>query len=135
MPAGKAQTAKVTNQEFGEIFARLKALVKPYEGRLAVAKETPTEYYLQTHDAVYRGKPVWFGGVRRGKAYVSYHLIPSYDGSAVSKKVSPELQKHKQGKTCFNFTKVDEKLFDELDQLTKESFEAFGRMKEKGFQL
>jgi hypothetical protein len=135
MPAGKAQPAKTTNKEFVEIFARLKALVKPYEGQLAVVKETPTEYYLQTHDACYRGKPVWFGGVRMGKAYVSYHLIPVYASPALAKKVSPSLKKRMQGKSCFNFTAVDEGLFGELEKLTREGFTAFQKMKEKGFAV
>ena len=131
MPASKAQPAKTSSPEFATIFARLKALVKPYEGRLAVAKETPTEYYLQTHDACYRGKPVWFGGVRMGTAYVSYHMIPAYD-PAVAKKISPALMKRKQGKTCFNFAKVDEALFAELEKLTSESFKSFEKMIKTG---
>jgi hypothetical protein len=32
--------------------------------------------------------------------------------------VSPALQRRKQGKACFNFTKIDEALFEELEQLT-----------------
>jgi len=35
------------------------------------------------------------------------------------KGMSPELKKRMQGKSCFNFKEVDEKLFKELDKLTK----------------
>jgi len=33
--------------------------------------------------------------------------------------MSPELKKRMQGKSCFNFKEVDEKLFKELARLTK----------------
>jgi flagellar motor switch protein FliG len=39
------------------------------------------------------------------------------------KDISPELKKHMQGKSCFNFKKVEPELLEELDQLTKKSFE------------
>jgi hypothetical protein len=35
------------------------------------------------------------------------------------KTMSPELKKRMQGKSCFNFKEVDEKLFKELAQLTR----------------
>jgi hypothetical protein len=35
------------------------------------------------------------------------------------KAMSPELKKRMQGKSCFNFKEVDEKLFQELAKLTK----------------
>lgn len=35
------------------------------------------------------------------------------------KAMSPELKKRMQGKSCFNFKEVDEKLFKELAKLTK----------------
>ena len=57
------------------------------------------------------------GGTRVGKAYVSYYLMGAYDGGLQSS-MSPELRKRMQGKTCFNFTKVDERLFAELKKIT-----------------
>ena len=41
----------------------------------------------------------------------------AYDGELV-KSISPELRKRMQGKTCFNFTRIDEPLFAELEALT-----------------
>ena len=43
------------------------------------------------------------------------------DGLAAS--ISPELRRRMQGKSCFNFTKVDEPLFRELEALTAKSVE------------
>ncbi|MCI0346901.1 MAG: hypothetical protein L0221_15900 [Chloroflexi bacterium] len=32
--------------------------------------------------------------------------------------LSPELRRRMQGKSCFNFTKVDDALFEELERIT-----------------
>jgi hypothetical protein len=66
-----------------------------------------------------------FAGVRRGKRYVSYHLFSVYLEPGQLDGLSPELRKRMQGKSCFNFTKVDNALFDELDQLTDRGRELY----------
>ena len=43
---------------------------------------------------------------------------PSTSNPAKPDDLSPELRKRMQGKTCFNFTRVDDDLFDEIDALT-----------------
>jgi hypothetical protein len=40
--------------------------------------------------------------------------------------MSLELRKRMQGKSCFNFSRVDEALFAELADLTARGFERFG---------
>jgi hypothetical protein len=42
-----------------------------------------------------------------------------YVSPELMKGMSPELKKRMQGKSCFNFKAVDEKLFKELAKLTK----------------
>lgn len=59
-----------------------------------------------------------FAMVKIGKRYVSYHLMCVYLDPALLAGVSPELTRRMQGKSCFNFTKVDDGLFDELEALT-----------------
>jgi len=66
------------------------------------------------------GERMWFGSVRAGKAYVSYHLMPVYTHAALAAKISPALRKRMQGKSCFNFKVADEALFTELEALTRE---------------
>jgi hypothetical protein len=41
------------------------------------------------------------------------------------KGISPELKKHMQGKSCFNFRKVESELFRELAELTRKGAERF----------
>jgi hypothetical protein len=59
-----------------------------------------------------------FAMVKVGKRYVSYHLMCVYLEPGLLAGVSPELTRRMQGKSCFNFTKVDDVLFDELEALT-----------------
>ena len=41
------------------------------------------------------------------------------------KAMSPQLRKRMQGKSCFNFTKIDEALFDELSGITAKGREMY----------
>jgi hypothetical protein len=63
--------------------------------------------------------------VEIGKSYVGYHLMPVYGNPKLLDGFSKELRKRMQGKSCFNFKAVDEALFAELDELTRQSFIAF----------
>ena len=105
--------------EFAEIFAALKTVMKKHERTLFVLKDAPQEYTLVTKSNSNRGQPMWFGSVRAGKAYVSYHLMPLYYNPDLNAQISPALGKRKQGKTCFNFKVVDKELFEELKTLTQ----------------
>lgn len=68
---------------------------------------------------------MFFGAVIMGKAYVSYHLMPLYVQPALMKQISPELKRHMQGKSCFNFHSPDKNLFTELSVLTKSGLELY----------
>ena len=105
--------------DFHEVEARLRAILEPYRDQLTVSKEGPDGVYLELPG--YEGTPWGYvGGTRVGKAYVSYYLMGAYDGGLRSS-MSPELRKRMQGKTCFNFTKVDEGLFTELEAITAQA--------------
>ena len=43
--------------------------------------------------------------------------MPVYESPEPLEGISPALKKRMQGKACFNFTKVDAALFEELDRL------------------
>ena len=69
----------------------------------------------------------WFGATRLGKRYVSYYLMPVYVQPALLDDVSPALKKRMQGKSCFNFAKIDEPLLAELEALTGRRLRGDGR--------
>jgi hypothetical protein len=125
--------APKSNAEFAAIGARLRAILKKYaKGSLVWSEDARTGNAQLTGPAVERslGREVWFGGVRTGKAYVSYHLMAIYACPDLLESLSPELRKRMQGKSCFNFRHVDEALFKELAQLTDRSYKRF---KQEGF--
>jgi hypothetical protein len=64
------------------------------------------------------GERMWFGGVRRMKAFVSYHLMPVYTHAGLAATIPPALKARMQGKSCFNFKREDPALFDQLEVLT-----------------
>ena len=70
-----------------------------------------------------RNPTTWFGAVRRGKRYVSIYLMPVYVDPGLLDDASPGLRKRMQGKSCFNFNKVDEPLIGELEALVRTGYE------------
>ena len=106
-------------------FARLKKILQKYEKYLTVTADEPGNYYL---DAAYSEKfkrQIFFGAVRIKKSYVSFYLMPVYAFPDLLKGISPALKKRMQGKSCFNFTTIDDELFRELAKLTKQGVERF----------
>jgi len=108
---------------FGEVYGRLKGILEPYAERMYVSADSDVWYGLDLAPETERVPATWFGAVRRGKAYVSYYLMPVYGDPRLLADMSPELRKRMQGKSCFNFTHVDEPLFAELGRITRTSFE------------
>ena len=104
---------------FSEVFNELKSIFKPYGKKMEVASDTDFYYMLNTRYIMKNKQPLCFGGVRLGKGYVSFYLMPAYACPDLLKAMSPELKKRMQGKSCFNFKEVDKKLFSELKTLTK----------------
>ena len=111
--------------DFAATFAALKPVLGKYEKRLSVKTDTPIEYTVLTKSASpfpqHKGEPLYFGGVRLGKAYVSFHLMALYMCPEMQKSITPALKKRMQGKTCFNFkTQPDPELVADLKRLTAE---------------
>ena len=78
--------------EFPRVFTELKKLFRPFAKRFKVIANTPAQYYLEGGYSEKYKKPMWFGGVRRGKAYVSFHLIAVYAFPGLLRGVSPRLR-------------------------------------------
>ena len=110
---------------FESVFQRLKGILEPYASKLIVVGDGKTGYSLETNHVCKNKHHLFFAGVRMGKAYVSFHLMPVYCCPELLATISPELKKRMQGKSCFNFKEVDEKLFKELGKLTKAGLKIF----------
>jgi hypothetical protein len=119
---------------FAAVFAALKPVLAEYANRLTVKADTSVEYTLVTKSASpfpqHKGQPMYFGSVRLGKAYVSFHLMPLYMCPVLAKSVSPALKKRMQGKTCFNFkTGPEPELMAGLTRLTEAAFQQWSEKK------
>jgi hypothetical protein len=118
--------------EFRFIYLRFKDMLNKLSGKsLQLRAENPDQCeIIGPPTPSSKGREVWFGAARIGKRYVSYHLMPVYVFPDLLNGISPELKKRMQGKSCFNFTHVDEKLFLELGDLTERGYE---RYKKEGY--
>jgi hypothetical protein len=116
-------------KDFAATFQNLKAILEPYASKLIVVHDTDANYYLDTAHVMKNKQRLFFGAVRVGKNYVSFHLMPVYASVDLLKTMSPELKKRMQGKSCFNFKAVDQKLFKELAQVTRKGFALFNDVK------
>jgi hypothetical protein len=115
---------------FDDIFATLKSVFEPHEKNLIVTADTPKEYTLVSKTASpfpqHKGQSMYLGGVRLGKAYVSFHFMPLYMNPALTKTISLALKKRMQGKSCFNFKVIPEpEMLAELARLTDAGFQQF----------
>ena len=113
--------------DFAKTFYALKMIFAKYEKHLKVTADTREKYYLETRSPSYKENPLFFGAVIRGRADVSFHLMPLYWEPALAKGISPNLRKRMQGKSCFNFVAPDAALFRELGRLTNRGFALYKR--------
>jgi len=124
MPKTK-KPPKTAKPDSRATFDALKRLLTRHAANLSVSTDKPTYYCVEVRGVEFRGKPLFFGGVREGKNYVSFHLMPVYACPELLRSLSPALKKRMQGKACFNFTVPDPVLFRELAELTDAGLQRF----------
>jgi hypothetical protein len=111
--------------EFPLVFKKLKSILEPYSSKLIIKIDTSEGYSLDGPFSEKWKKELFFGAAQIKKNYVSFYLMPVYMYPDLLRNVSPELKKHMQGKSCFNFKKTETPLFDELAKLTKQAFKRY----------
>ena len=111
--------------EFPMVFKELKKILEPYASKLTITVDTSKGYSLNGPYSEKWKKVVFFGAVQVQKNYVSFYLMPVYMFPDLLNDISPELKKHMQGKSCFNFKKVEPDLFNELTGLARKGVERF----------
>ena len=118
--------------DFPIVFEQLKSILKPYEKNLTITADTASAYSLDGPYSEKYKKAIFFGAAEVKKNYVSFYLMPVYMFPELLKGISPELKKRMQGKSCFNFKKVEPNLFKELTELTRQGVERFRVAKATG---
>jgi hypothetical protein len=110
--------------DFAAVHSRLREILLPYGSEYVITRDDPAGVTLEVPGL--EGKPWGYvAGTRVGKRYVSFYLMPVYASAELSDGISPALAKHRQGKSCFNFTTLDEPLFVELSDLAAEGIPGF----------
>ena len=118
------------SSELDATFAALRTLLAGQSKRLIVTVDKPGDYQVSSPTMKDRiGRPLYFAGVKTGKNYVSYHVMPIYMKPELMNTVSPSLRKRMQGKACFNFTTVDREQLKDLAAVTKAGIAAFRDLK------
>jgi hypothetical protein len=114
-----------SKNEFPIVFEELKTILKPYARGLDLKVDTSDAYSIDGPYSEKWGKQLFFGAAQVKKNYVSFHLMPVYMYPELLKDISPELKKRMQGKSCFNFKKIEPDLFRELAALTSKGAKKF----------
>ncbi len=120
-----ARARKPSTLGFGQVLEELKGVLKPYAGRL---RETPAfgcDYGMLGAPTDKYPEGMCFAGTAVRKGYVSLYLLPVYMHPELMSGASPALKARQQGKSCFNFRKIDPGMRKELAGLVKASFESF----------
>jgi hypothetical protein len=112
-------------EAFAEVFQRLRPILKRHVPPLVVTGDSAGDYILAVDFPTAPEPARYFGGVNIRRNYVSFYLMPVYADPALLAGASKELLARMQGKSCFNFSKVDETLFGELAALTDRALPAY----------
>jgi hypothetical protein len=106
--------------DFDAVHARLREILLKHRGDLVVTRDGPAGVAIEIPG--FEGKPWGYvAGTRVGKSYVSYYLMPVYTSPELADSLSPQLRQRMQGKACFNFRTIDERVIAELETLTATS--------------
>jgi hypothetical protein len=116
--------ASAPARDFPAVAARLRSIIEANAEGLLFSRSFPTgDVKLEKPPG---GHPWdYVAGIRVGKSYVSYYLMPVYGMPELLAGVSPELKRRMQGKAGFNFTRIDDALFSELATLTTTGIERY----------
>ncbi|HET9912778.1 MAG TPA: hypothetical protein VFQ13_12860 [Anaerolineales bacterium] len=114
-----------TKSDLPSVFEELKTILEPYARELDLKVDTSEAYSIDGSYSEKWRKQLFFGAAQVKKNYVSFHLMPVYMYPELLKDISPELKKRMQGKSCFNFKKIEPDLFKELAGLTLKGAQKF----------
>ena len=110
--------------DFEAVHERLKGILRSHADGLVITKDGPGGMTLEVPGL--EGKPWGYvAGTRVGKRYVSYYLMPVYASPELNASITPELRRRMQGKSCFNFTTIDDTLLAALEELTAKGIPGF----------
>jgi len=108
-----------------DLFNRLRKVMAAYEKLLTCTGDNENSYELYTTHIMKNKKPLFFGGVKINKNFVSYHLMGLYVFPEMVEQIDPKLRALLKGKSCFNVKRLDEHLLDQLERITQRCLERY----------
>ncbi len=114
-------------QDKNSVFDKLRRVFAPFAGQLVIATDEPEHFSLNTLHIMANQQPLFFGAVQVKQRYVSFHPMPVYAFSDLLDDLDERLRKRMHGKSCFNFTAIDETTLHLLHDLTRRGFERYQR--------
>jgi hypothetical protein len=101
--------------------ARLRAILAPYEGRLAWA----TTYGIAALRRPGANAHQWFAFVKPASRHVGFFLLPVVDHPRLLDGLSPALAARHTGKSTFTFSTLDDGVLAELEALVARAYEVY----------
>ena len=118
---------KLTEQ-FEAVAKQLVPLFTAHRAHLEITRESEKGIYCAVPGR--QGPDSFFGAVDIVKNYVSFHLMPVYIYPELMRDMDPRLKKRMQGKSCFNFKKINNAELTALENLVVSSVKKY---KETGY--
>lgn len=114
-------------EDVDELFAELRPLIDRHGSALAVVRDEPGDFRVETTKPGPSGTHMWFGAVQSHASHVSVHVMPVYSHPDVMDGVSDELRGRMHGNSCFNFTPktATPELLDELSEVIDRGLERY----------
>lgn len=107
---------------FPEMFTVLREVLAPFAPHLHVTVDSDDAYSLDARSSDQYPNGLFFGAVQIKKNYVSFHLMPVYVFPDLLDGISLDLRKRMQGKSCFNFARIEQIPRDDLSALASAGF-------------
>ncbi len=126
-PAARKPASAKAAQTLDSIFLRLRKVLLPYAKHMVVKFDGPGIYYLESAPVPKYDTEVFFGAVKTGKRFVSFHLMPVDVFPELRKGLSPALKKSMKGNSTFNFTALEPALVRELAALARQGYQGYRR--------
>jgi hypothetical protein len=113
------------SNDFSTLYEQLRSVLQRSSVGLKIAHDQPGDFHLVTPGDTPRHQEIFFGAVKIQKNFVSYYLMPIYLYPDLLDGASNSLLRRLKGKSCFRFTRLDDRLLNELSVLTQRGKQRF----------
>ncbi|MFW9950053.1 MAG: hypothetical protein ACFFKA_08005 [Candidatus Thorarchaeota archaeon] len=127
-------------ENLDEIFIEIKKILEKNSANLfktteyigSQAKQKPGFHLYGNKEVSLFGKrsqKTYIAGVIQQKNYVSIYFSPIYSHPDEFEDISQNLKKKLKGKSCFNISKLNPQLLDEIETVLKKGFDKYKEIK------